>query len=360
MTYFLTFSRCPITKEDVWKQLRHCTVKKVKWCVIAQEQHKDGHPHIHVLIRYESCLSVRSPSFFNVKDNKKEYQANIQGPKSEASVYSYITKEDDNAFHYPDKNIDVAIAASKGREVSSKESKSDEIAKAIVNDKKSFHDIFTLQPGFAMHNKSKIDALIGFRQHNLTTTPTEQWRPLLYRGSHVSTAQLVSWANGNIHIRREFKQQQLFIHGPPNSLKTSFCRLLATRLHVYWPPHEDYFDGYDDSLHNLIVFDEFSPKDRPNHVLNTILEGNTCWLKARYALRFKVKPTPCIICANDSLELLYANNNTAVQALRARLLEIHLTGGEDIVDIENIAWATEEEMLTLPQDNTSSNSNNKD
>lgn len=86
--FFLTFAQCPIKKEDLtehyWSRFQY----NLAWTVIAEEQHADGQPHLHVYIGFNKKMNFRNPNFFDV-DN---HHCNIQQVRDSEAVFRYVTK----------------------------------------------------------------------------------------------------------------------------------------------------------------------------------------------------------------------------------------------------------------------------
>jgi hypothetical protein len=89
-SWFLTFPKCPMTKEEVHALL--CAKgRAIYGGVIARELHADGTPHIHVYLLLETVLNCKSPRFWDLGS----HHGNYQHAKSYASVVRYIKKDKD-------------------------------------------------------------------------------------------------------------------------------------------------------------------------------------------------------------------------------------------------------------------------
>ena len=182
------------------------------------------------------------------------------------------------------------------------------------------------------------------------------WPPnLQYHGVCSVTRQLVEWCSLNIHCKRRFKQKQLYLHGPPNTLKTKFLRILTKYCSTYeFPATEDYFDLYPDPEPQLCCIDEFKQSPITIQTWNQLLQGSTptrpLTLKQKGKQGLKKSNPPCIIISNFTLEEVFkgalSKNPQALQPLIPRLLIVEVTQPLDIVGFkEALASAT---YATIP------------
>jgi len=143
-------------------------------------------------------------------------------------------------------------------------------------------DVLKEHPGFYLLNKQKVDSLYSMLQSERAKPSLKPWPGnLSYQGTSSSTRLLVEWCNSNISCCRPFKQKQLYLHGPPNSRKTTFLRILqeyCTSLAI--PTDEDWFDRYGDPEPQLCYIDEFKGQ-RKIQWLNEFLQGGSMHLKRR-------------------------------------------------------------------------------
>jgi hypothetical protein len=89
-SWFLTFPKCPMTKEEVHALL--CAKgRPITGGVIARELHEDGSPHIHVYLLLATKYRVRRSSFWDLGS----YHGNYQHAKSYTAVVQYVKKDKD-------------------------------------------------------------------------------------------------------------------------------------------------------------------------------------------------------------------------------------------------------------------------
>jgi hypothetical protein len=89
----LTYPNCELTKEEVleilpqWGKL----AGNLESYVISKEKHVSGSPHIHVYLKLDKLINIRSAHYFDLK----EYHGNYQSVKSKGNWIEYIMKGGD-------------------------------------------------------------------------------------------------------------------------------------------------------------------------------------------------------------------------------------------------------------------------
>lgn len=296
---------------------------------LAQEKHKDGTPHLHMLLSFKRKVNVTNCEFFNVLTGT---HGNYQPTRDIPSALKYVMKYDQEPLLFGRYSKNSTFQALEQGSASKKRKTTDEVCE-MVQGGSSFKDVMDHFPGFALLQKNKIDELVTYVAEHSTKDQMLPWAPMRYDGKNEETLALCAWINKNLFCKRAFKQAQLFIKSPSNFRKTSFVLLLEPYVRIYWAAHEDYFDGYSDELYDLICFDEFRAKDRPVTTLNTILDGGATRLRCRYKQSIKKENKPCIILSNYDIDQLYSKSDVAQSTFRNRL-EVHSL--EYIIDTGNI------------------------
>nr|BAS69604.1 replicase protein [Jatropha leaf curl virus] len=95
---FLTYPKCPLSKETVLDLLRNISCPSDKLFIrVAQEKHEDGSLHIHALIQFKGKARFRNARHFDLihPHSSSQFHANIQGARSSSDVKSYIEKDGD-------------------------------------------------------------------------------------------------------------------------------------------------------------------------------------------------------------------------------------------------------------------------
>nr|QHD57844.1 replication initiation protein/replication associated protein [Horsegram yellow mosaic virus] len=100
--YFLTYPRCPLTKEDTLEQLLALsTPVNKKFIRICRELHENGEPHLHVLLQFEGKFHTRNQRFFDLVSSTRSthFHPNIQAAQSCSDVKQYMEKDGDVLDH---------------------------------------------------------------------------------------------------------------------------------------------------------------------------------------------------------------------------------------------------------------------
>jgi len=349
-TFLVTFPQCPTTKAQVHENLQtpHLlnTAQVLSYYEIAQERHLDGNPHLHIYLVFQSPINIRTPTFFNQISFDplldKIYQANISPSDSVGGTLDYIRKQDKETLKWGQLSLqmqnqlksyktpvrDARLGDHESSErggKASKVSKAQEVAMALKTGS-SLADVDELNPGYFLQNQKNIRLYHSYVQTQQTRKHLKPFTEIIYCGYHKQTQTIVDWLNFNLLQKRQHKQQQLYISGPPNSRKTSLVLWLAEFLSVYEMPTDHYCSGYSDDSFDMIVFDEFVgsvPKGKPQTVINQILEGKPMHLPNRYEMLMKFKNLPCLILSNWTLDEIYNDAKTNAQ-MKARVLEVKL------------------------------------
>lgn len=88
---FLTYPKCPITKEECLAQLS-IALQPETW-IIARELHADGEPHLHCLLERSQAWNIRDPRKLDLVDPHGRYHGNYQTCRSRMKVACYVAKE---------------------------------------------------------------------------------------------------------------------------------------------------------------------------------------------------------------------------------------------------------------------------
>lgn len=103
--WFLTYPKCPVKKEDALTILETNGLPKIVEYVIAEEEHKDGTPHLHAFIKLEKKRRFKDVA---TKFDLLEYHGHYEPAKSWKAVSNYCKKEGNYIA-----NIDIESAKQK-------------------------------------------------------------------------------------------------------------------------------------------------------------------------------------------------------------------------------------------------------
>nr|QIJ32436.1 replication protein [Malvastrum yellow vein Honghe virus] len=232
--YFLTYPQCSLTKEEALSQLQNLnTPTNQKYIKICRELHKNGSPHLHVLVQFEGKYKCQNNRFFDLVSPTRSahFHPNIQGAKSSSDVKSYIHKDGDT-LEWGEFQIDGRSARG------GQQSANDAYAKALNAGSKSeaLNVIKELAPKdyvLQFHNlNSNLDRIF--------TPPMEEYiSPFSSSSFDRVPEELEEWACENVvdAAARPLRPQSIVIEGDSRTGKTMWARSLG--LHNYLCGHLD-------------------------------------------------------------------------------------------------------------------------
>ncbi len=327
---FMTFPRCSESKEVCLASI----ISKLDpdWAVVAAEQHKDGTPHLHCLVVLKK---KRNLSNCKLLDSIVGKHGNYQSARDVFKVLSYIAKMSVYcAYHI---NVASYLANSIQHKASKGKSKSDLVA-GRINDGVSLLDIDLQFPGYFMMNKRKIEeyaswtALKRQREDKLVWTAPPRDTPVTFPEAQ----DILHWIIKNIKVERNFKQEQLWVWGPRGTGKTSLITWLEKYLVIYYVPHEDFDDEWEDGMYDLAVIDEFKGT-RKITWMNRFVQGSCMRIRKKGTQGMKRQNIPVIVLSNYCIQDAYSLQvpDNAKETLKCRFLEVEIPFGE-IIQFYNV------------------------
>lgn len=314
--FLLTWPQTDTTKEDALNSL---TSKDwpipLKWSIVCQESHADGHKHLHAVVCFEEKLRTRCSTFFDFVCNK---HPNISGCRSLKRSVQYVAKHGDyiTTSDFP-------------KELLSKNSSKAAAVAGLIIGGSSLREVHDSDPGYFLQNKRKIEEYQAFVEKKMRLRKM-QWQlfPLEECGED-PTGLVKQWLNQNLFQNRAYGSQDLFIHGTTGLGKTSLINWLEQYCRIYVIPNEDFFDLYDDDDYDLAVYDEFKAS-KTVQWMNMWCQSSQMFLKKKGTTGIvKKKHLPTIILSNyslrDNYHVMSEKNDVALCALERRLLTVHLT-----------------------------------
>jgi predicted nucleic acid-binding protein len=113
--FFLTYSKCELTKDKILEYLNKIinkeTLKKtyhISNYIIVNESHEDGTPHKHIYLKLDKKIRIKDKTFFDIKTETTIEHPNIQGVRSTKAVIDYILKHGDYISKYKIDNLKIA------------------------------------------------------------------------------------------------------------------------------------------------------------------------------------------------------------------------------------------------------------
>nr|AKS48121.1 replication initiator protein [Rhynchosia yellow mosaic virus] len=232
--YFLTYPRCPLSKEEALSQLLALqTPTNKKFIRVSRELHDDGTPHLHALLQFEGKFQTRNQRFFDLVSQTRSahYHPNIQAAKSASDVKQYVEKDGDFIDHGA---FQVDGRSARG----GKQSANDAYAEAINAESKS--EALTI-----LKEKAPKDYVLQF--HNINCNLDRLFAPRVPVYSSIYSIAsfnnvpegLRAWAATNVKdtAARPDRPISVVIEGDSRTGKTMWARALGR--HNYLCGHLD-------------------------------------------------------------------------------------------------------------------------
>jgi len=316
--HFLTYSSCPLEKELVLAKLEEIFAQhEVRRISVARENHQDGTLHIHALVCLAGVYRTTDVRYADVSG----YHPNRRRIYDLKGAAAYVEKDGD---------FIVKGACQNMFEKKPKTSASNLVA-SLLEKGESLLSVNKAAPGFLLLNYQKVK-----QYQNWICCAAKDWSPSILPDPVMNASgnqcQILRWIALNCMTSRTFRQNQLYIWGPPKMGKTSMCQTLSLTFKSYFPClAEKYFDGFDDT-YELLVFDEFCGGVQLS-LLKQILDGQVCILPQRFQSFLKTKNIPVIICSNHSPEEVYRKvSGLLLESFITRLLVVYV---DEFINIFN-------------------------
>lgn len=312
---YLTYPQCSVTPETCMREiLLYFAQNELEWAVVGTEKHQDGSDHLHCAIKLKIAYETYHADCLDLLVGK---HGNYQSARNLPKVVQYCIKDG----NYVEENIDAVQYLDLIRR--KKSSKAAIIAKHIIEDDKTVHELVLEFPGYALMHLGKMQT---FKQYAdlYRCEDKEEWGGAYvdYTGN-VDDVSVANWLNLNIKSERCFKQTQLYIKANSGLGKTHLINELEKKLRIYYLPNEKYYDHYEDGCYDLIVLDEFKGQTSITF-LNKLLEGSTMPIPKKGAQTVKRDNLPVMILSQYTLEEAYgsAMDYQARMAINNRTLVI--------------------------------------
>lgn len=206
-SWFLTYPKCPLSKEEGMQLLKaKLAGKTIRGIVVAAELHKDGTNHLHAYILLAVALNCRNARYWDIG----AHHGNYQKARDINAVVQYI-KKDGNILEEGDISWAEKVDAKKDHRRALTKAIIDgsmTIPQAVDEGLLNLHDLEKVNRGHTLYRQLKLTAL--------TTSDT--------RG--------------------------IWIYGPPGTGKTHMVR--TSEPHLYLKAQNKWWDGYIDQPAVLI------------------------------------------------------------------------------------------------------------
>lgn len=320
--FFLTFPQCVVDKNDALKYIvENFNPQQV---MVAAEKHKDGQPHLHILMVFAEQTTFSGAHGLMKLDGIGAKHGNYQAVRSVNKVLKYICKEDKSPAQH---GFDGALA---GQNLDREE------LIAAINLGKDAADLWKLFPEQMLMRGSSVERCVALARIASSRQSLSEWRcpePAVPSSVSSGLSSVLSWLKSNIRTAtpRPLKTPQLWIVSPPNRGKTSLILHLMTMLRVYFPVPNDGWnhDLWMDGTYDLAVMDEMTGNFCSPQDINRFADGQPCPLRRKGGQVMKNENIPLMVLSNLMPEECWPKAQSAsLDAVRARF-EVIWLGGED-------------------------------
>lgn len=300
--FCLTYPQCSVSKEDALQKILESVpederAKEFEGICVAQELHEDGSPHLHILLMYQKRKTVRRKDYFDwITGKHGNYMTSKREAGGRFGWLKYIMKFDKHPATF---QMDVKSLLMKRKGTGAFVQVIDHLIQ--TQDLASVDTM--LLPTVALHLQ-KFNNFVTW--YGTTLQRPQKWPGDLYLEGpadlterHFGLFEIVQWLNTNIGVMsRPRKTPQLYIKAPSNFHKTWLIDFLSQYQRIYRVClDEAFYDGYQDSQYDLMVFDEWKGQ-RPMTHMNMLLEGTEMRLRVKGSQVVKKKNLPVIILSN--------------------------------------------------------------
>jgi len=341
---FLTYPKCSVHHGSMLMSVIKTFGDNLDWAVIAEEDHKDGTPHLHAAVALKRRIDWRSHKTLDALTGQ---HGNYQVARSMVKTLNYCVKGAD-----PDRISSLGIDYVTYLEAAAAKESTKATIIAHKLEEGTIKDCKTIDAGFVLMHLRKL------KEFQQWLSLEKQKEGVLSAGSYRfesrtlahGSALVAGWLQENLFEVRDFKQKQLFLFGPPNMGKTSLMNQLRDiGVRIFYMPYEDFYDAWDDDCYDLIVLDEFKGQKRIQD-LNLWLDGSHFPVRRKGCAPFiKRKNIPMIIISNYPLTGCYKVDETRLAPLKARLKCVEVVKFIEI-DCVKVVSNVSSEVDTIPLD----------
>jgi len=293
-----------------------------KYYLIGHELHQDGGHHYHLVIEFQERLNIHRADYFDwmfdAHPNIKPIKA---GRINMDRAIKYVQKEND----FLEDGVNPCGAD---------QPRPTELVIAAIKAGKTDFEICQDHGKWAIVHLNHIQQ---FRSIWLGGPPValEPYRiPVYERGLQFgdlhdeSVQRICDWIERNILVPRDYRQEHLWIVGPPLVGKSRLSGQLSKMVRTYYPPMDGWFCNFS-NLCDLVVFNEFEGQYTPSQ-MKTFCEQSipSVMLNTKGGHAIKTRNQPCIVLSNKTIEECYhhvaAMNPASLDALKARFIVVRV------------------------------------
>lgn len=332
--FLITFSQCPVPKEEVAARLP-ALYPDLNGYIVAEESHANGDPHLHVYLDLKGKRDIQDPFFFDPMVGPP-YHGSIEAARSPAGSIRYCQKEG----CYVSYGVDVRTKSRKRKE----RTVSEAYFQALIGENQSKDDLdFRYGPYRLLHGQSldrEIAHQLRLRAKRFRVTSIQKPVKAEPGDTNPLNADVAHWLNANIRteLPRDLRQAQLWIVTKPGAGKTTFKDIVLPWLYpglsVYQLPYDgEWYDAYEDGCYDLIIADEFRGHCMKAQHMNQLADGSVISLRRRGTPpAIKRDRLPLIVLSNYTPEEAYNKladkGDEGLKALKERFMVLRYGKGE--------------------------------
>ena len=349
-TFFLTFPQCNFPLSEFVSKIQNFFQQKnriIEKGVASQEQHQDGHLHLHAFIVINKQISTCNPAYFdNLVDPPKHPNIVSHLRGSHHQTIQYVIKDGTYQSFPPEFDLQAFLQLHQPKEKPPRATKEQKIpmtkqVAARIEQGATLAQIDDEFPHYVMTHLAPLQRYLEYRetrhlQHQRAQAHTMTFHVKPADGhSSYSNIQLATWLNSMIFNRSiPHRPTQMWVKTSPGAGKSSLINQLEDEfgVSVYrWPLEEQWFDGYTDGAYDLIVLDEYKAQKKITQ-LNPILSGDRVPLSRRGLPPYvKRDILPVLILSNYTpSEAYHKSLPAALESLESRIKLIVYHPGEHI------------------------------
>jgi len=285
---FLTYPECEVPKEELFEFLLGYEKPKALEVLVASETHKNGHPHLHAYVKFESPYRTRDPKEFDLRG----FHGNYQGARSAKNVLKYCTKEENYVANF---DLDTILMP--------KQKEKELLGKRILNGE-DLYEIVSSKPELILGYSKLRQDVEEFRRDQ------EESKEELDLPSEIPNP----WGL-RMGVDTDLKKCHLWVYSKePNKGKTS--GFLLPNLETLKGVLLDFKSTYHEVRKStkIIGVDELRPKEIRVQTLNKLCDGTFTFRRIFYGeFRLNTKPI-VIVCSNFSIQEVFPNDYKLVDA----------------------------------------------
>ncbi|AXH76674.1 MAG: Rep catalytic domain protein [Cressdnaviricota sp.] len=309
--HFYTWPQCALSLEIIKANLRAFhTEYDIELIVVCDEDHRDEQSvHRHAVVFCKKPMRKLGRDVLPQLDaiaGKHGCYEKLKGGRSAA--LKYVIKDGKYVSWTPDGAPTVEDWI---KNIKDKKTARSAMVARQMQEGATPRDVHESMPGYFLMNAAKIEAYHAQLERWKQMDVEKDALPIFTRSEIASLSpmekDILKWIISNLYLKRKFKQQQLWLYGPPSTGKTSLLDLLNRYFHVYTSPDEDWDCNYKNETYDLIRFDDFSAGRTIGYFKRLTQGGNMALRRKGLCSYIKTDNPAVIVTSNPHPADIYCN-----------------------------------------------------